>query len=644
MKSFVIFLFCFSLISVAYGQIDSRKYFTENPFKDFSIKKYGIVVKIDPRIELLQTLMLLAGNPHINNENLAYKMAVLDKFEGLKNHSSINTFRDILRKKFNSLDAPIFFFMRLTEYFELRTDIDNSTYQEDKEIQALLELIKNLAIEMDFVSFFNQNKLLYQTTLSTFEYNLIDFDEKSRMLNYYKLTDNTAYDFQIVLNLLGKGNFGPGLQTTNSQELYAIISPNASIGNLPAFDLNEVHYLVWHEFSHSFVNPLIDKYYDEFHKSGHLFLPIKGSMEAQAYTDWKVTLKEHLVRAVTCRLAAQKYGNDFAEWNYTIPEIGKKYIYLPIMLDELKAFENNTNQSFEQTVKLIANKLNNFDTTAISQILAKVEEIRKPNVEDFPKIGEVKKDILLIIPENVALQSKKAMTWPGVEMKKYKEGWYYYQIENTSKANLIFNNNKGLQTEDLLNITGTKFYDWDKKKWVNPDKPFDISQLQKGNSILLFFKAPKNWKEKPNIYVWEDDAQNSFADFIQRYKSYFQNAQIVTDKDALTMDLTVHDLVVFGNFQNNSFLRTHYANLPVKFTQKGFVADRSYEADDLVLITAWLHPTNPERKSELYISHDLENIANIDWVQRGGTHYHITRRLITLKYGNYTRRMKIWRF
>ena len=646
MKSLTFLLFGFCFASSLFGQNVQTNYFAENSFKQFSVKKYDIEVKIDPRIEFLQTLMLLAGNPHTNSENAAYKLAILDKYKSFKNHSSVAAFREVLTRKFNSLDAPTFFFVRLTEQFELRKDIDNSLYESDNEIQVFLEKIRNLAIKMDYVSFFNGNANFYQTTLAVFEYNLTDFDEKNRMLNYYKQSDLSAYHFKIVLNLLGKGNFGPGLQTQKRQELYAIISPSASAGNLPAFDLNEVHYLVWHEFSHSFVNPLIDQHFEQYQQSEKLFLPIQKSMEAQAYTDWRVTLKEHLVRAVTCRLAAQKYGDEFAEWNYTLTEIGKKYIYLPLMLDELFAYERNPKQSFEETVKLIANRLSSFEIAETTKLLAQVEEIRKPDAEAIPKIGEVQKDVLLIIPEHITSQIGQAMSWPGVEMKDYnnQDGWYYFLVENTRKINIIFNDKAGLQSDDLLNITGTKFYDWDKKSWVVPDKNLDVSRLEKENSVLIFFKPPKKWKNKPNIYVWKEAAQNSFANFIQRYKNYYPNAKIISAKEALEMDLQKHDLVVFGNYQNNQFLKSNFANLPVKFTEKGFVADHTYEADDLVLITAWLHPTNSERKCELYISNHLENLVNMDWVPRGGTNYHITRGLITIKSGNYTRRMKIWRF
>ncbi len=424
MKFLTFILLNICLISNLLGQPEKTKnYFANHTFKEFSTQKFGIEVTIDPRIEFLQTLMLLAGNPHTNMEAVAYKIKVLDQYDNFKKHPAIAVFRELLIKKFNSLDAPIFFFVRLNNQFELRKDIDNKAYEADEEIRRLLESVGNLAAEMDYATFFNENASLFEASLSTFAYNLSDFDEKNRMLGYYRNPAKTAYSFRIVLNLLGKGNFGPGLKANQTEELYAIISPGGSLGNLPAFDLNEVHYLVWHEFSHSFVNPLIDKHFDSFQQSEKLHSLIEASMSAQGYADWRVTLKEHLVRAVTCRLAEQKYGKDFAEWNYTMPEIGKMYIYITPMLDILKEYENNVSQTFEEAVILIAQKLNTIEPSETKKLLSEVAEIRKPDVSDIPKIGEAQQDVLFIVPKQVLKETKQTVVRPGGPRQISEDGW-----------------------------------------------------------------------------------------------------------------------------------------------------------------------------------------------------------------------------
>lgn len=642
--SILLFLVTFGLSLNLMCQSVAKQYFERHTFCQIVSEKFDIELSVDPRIEFLQTLMLLAGNPHTNNENAAYKMAILDEYGHFKSHPAMVTFRDLVRKKFNSMDAPIFFFVRLNQGFELRNDVDNTAYKNDTDIDLLLESVRSLAAEMDYIAFFNKQLPLYTATLSTFEYNLLDFDEKTRMLRYYKQDNASDYKFKIVLNLLGKGNFGPGLQVGPVKELYAIISPGTSAGNLSVFDLNEVHYLVWHEFSHSFVNPLVDLHYDEFQKSEHLFHTIAQSMQAQAYQDWRVTLKEHLVRAVTCRLAEIKYGEEYADLNYTSTEIGKKYIYLPLVIEELVKYEKKEEQSFGETVLNIAKRLQKWEALTTDEVLAQVERIRRPDVDDLPVIGEVNKNVLIIVPAEILAQAKPGMTWPGQAMKKWKDDWYYMHLGSLLKTHLIFNDQSGIQTGDLLDISGTQFYDGEKNSWIDPPADLNYEDLATIEGVLVFFKMPKTWQHPPFVYAWQDTVVSPFNDFIKRYLSYFQGGQLVSDQQALTMDVNDHDLIIFGNFQNNAFLKKNYSEIPVKFTKNGMIADKHYEADDLVLITAWLHPTDKERKSELYISNKMENLVNMDWVERGGTHYHITRGVISIKAGNYARRMKIWRF
>lgn len=547
MKVAAFFFLNICLVCSVSGQNqDPEAYFLTHAFADFKAKNLDVEIRIDPRIEFLQTLMLLAGNPHVSSESVDYKLKILDRYADFRTHPAILAFREQALKIWNSVDAPVFFIIRLTPAFELRKDMDNSALESDPAIRALINTIRLAATEMDYVAFFNGNKDFYAATISNFRYQVRDFDEKKRMLDYYRMYEASDYAFCITLNLLGKGNFGPGITAGKIQELYAIISPDHTVGSLPSFDLNEIHYLVWHELSHSFVNPLIDQYYDQFRKTEHLYNPIQASMSAQGYADWRVTLKEHLVRAVTCRLAEIKFGRDFAEWNYTVTETGKKFIYTGIIIETLKEYEKRKEWPFEEVVGRITQKFTEITPAAVDRLLAEVEQIRKPDVENLPAIGEAHKNLLIILPEN---------PYPG--------------------------------------------------------------------------KAP---------------GADKFSGFIQRYKTRFENAEIISDAEAETANLAGRDLAVFGNFENNRFLKKYFSDLPVLFTKNGFIGDRAYTGDDLTLISAWLHPTDRERVAELYITGSLENLVNIDWVQRGGTHYHIARGLITLKKGNYSRRMKIWRF
>lgn len=60
--------------------------------------------------------------------------------------------------------------------------------------------------------------------------------------------------------------------------------------------------------------------------------------------------------------------------------------------------------------------------------------------------------------------STAAVTWPGVAMSVYGNGWYQYTFTGVTSINLIFNNGSGgvgtNQTPDITNISGELWYDW----------------------------------------------------------------------------------------------------------------------------------------------------------------------------------------
>jgi hypothetical protein len=77
--------------------------------------------------------------------------------------------------------------------------------------------------------------------------------------------------------------------------------------------------IVWHEFSHSFVNPITEQYKDEVNKYSKLYLPIIGNdvSGSQLYFYWEYYVDENIVRAVVDKfdedLIEQESGKDVAE-------------------------------------------------------------------------------------------------------------------------------------------------------------------------------------------------------------------------------------------------------------------------------------------------------------------------------------------
>ena len=394
---------------IAHSNASSRKI----PFQIFRTQTKGISFSIDPRIELLQTVMLLAGNPQINPVDLDYKLAIARRFAAYRQHPLFGFIKKYgpEGKLFTSIDAPIWYTMHLTPDLEWRRDVGNS-FRKEPLLDSLRILLRAFAKESHYADFFNSNAAFYRLSLSNLQFNLADQDEKARLLAYYGVRDGKQIQFNVILNFLGAGNFGPRLESPAGREFYAVISPNGSYDRIATFDHNELYGLIWHEFGHSFANPLVEENLAQFEALSALWEPIKASMESQAYGEWKAVVWEHLVNAVTCRLAASKYGEDYAEVNFVRPLLGKRWIYAVPLLAALKEYEANrasypTLRSF--TARILA-AFGHIQPRDIEQWQEKTAQIRQPEVTALPLLGDIygKENVLFILSTGEADQAGDA--------------------------------------------------------------------------------------------------------------------------------------------------------------------------------------------------------------------------------------------
>ena len=290
--------------------------------------------------------------------------------------------------------------LHLTPEMEWRKNLKNP-YSNQPLMDSLRILLKSFAVESHYHEFFNSNSDLYQLTLANMRLNLGDLDEKRRLLSYYGSAYQNQTDFNVILNFLGFGNFGPRLENSRGKEFYAVICANGSNDQIPTFDRNGLYGLLWHEFGHSFANPLIEEHLAEFEKLSPLWEPVKTSMQFQAYYEWKAVLWEHLANAVMCRLAADKFGEDYADLNYVRPLLGKRWIYLNVLLAALKNYEENrtTFPTLQSFMPKIVEAFQNIQPSDIEKWQEKTMQIRKPDVTVLPNLGDIyrKKNVLFIL-------------------------------------------------------------------------------------------------------------------------------------------------------------------------------------------------------------------------------------------------------
>jgi hypothetical protein len=371
-------------------------------FSECSKMVNGVNFSVDPRIELFHTIEVISGMPLVNYIDLDYKQKIATRFEKFSGHPLFEFIRrrPIYGKIFPSIDAPISFLLHLNNDLEWRKDIGLQEVRTGT-LDSLRMLMKDFAQAADYKTFFNSNQDLYQISLSTMVYNLKDFDEKNRLLRYCGDGRQQNISFNVILNFLGWGNFGPRFFKQNGAEMYAVIAPEKSAIRVPTFNLSTLYRLVWHEFAHSFANPAVEKMQNRFDELEYLWEPVKEPMKAQAYHTWQSVLKEHLTEAIACRLAAEKFGEGAAEINFVRTEKSKQWIYLETIINALKDYESHRKEypSLESFMPRIFDALKSIKPDQIERWQAEVQTMGNPDVTVIPNVSAIynSKNILIIL-------------------------------------------------------------------------------------------------------------------------------------------------------------------------------------------------------------------------------------------------------
>lgn len=377
----------------------------KDKYKECKIVLNGVNFSIDPRIELFHTVEVIQGVPLVNFIELDYKQKIAVYFQPFKTHPLFGFLarNEMYGKLFTAIDAPILMMLHLTCDLEWRKDVEVPEAKHSA-LDSLRVLMKDFAEKSNYAGFFNSNVDLYNVSLTTLTYNLPGFDEKSRLMNYCGNQNTKGYEFNVILNFLGWGNFGPRIFKKDGAQLYAVIAPEKTAIRVPTFDVGALYRLLWHEFAHSFANPAEEKVATEFDKFEYLWEPVKESMKAQAYQSWQSVVKEHLTEAIACRMAALKFGEDAAELNYVKPQKGKRWIYLNPLLKALKYYEVNRQiySTLDSFMPKIIEAFKNIKQSDIDRWVAETEALRKPDVKAIPTVGAIydTKNILIIVSSN----------------------------------------------------------------------------------------------------------------------------------------------------------------------------------------------------------------------------------------------------
>ncbi|MCJ7459755.1 MAG: DUF4932 domain-containing protein [candidate division Zixibacteria bacterium] len=327
-------------------------------------------ITVDPRIELLAVVQFLSGYGErtglITRYDFPYKADVSEYFSACKNHPAVKLFEEMSVSGF-SFDAPPDAMLHLSDPPELTLQVPYTRNLKrraggQERLEKFIQELRDFAQKTNFTSFFEAHKGTYSKLVSDTYGKMQGVDFIATLENYYGMKQ-LRYNI-ILAPLFHPGGFGPRIDreggsnpifnfikslqylifnqwSGKSYEIYNICGPTGVENGIPSFGTQEgFRQLAWHEFGHSFVNPLSESLKNRIKISEYssLFMPIREKMEKEGYSNWETCVNEHIVRAITARLTFIHFGKQAGE-DELRDQKSRGFVYIDPLCKKLEEYE-----------------------------------------------------------------------------------------------------------------------------------------------------------------------------------------------------------------------------------------------------------------------------------------------------------------
>jgi len=305
-----------------------------------------VLVTVDPRVELMSLIFRLAGNREYGTCAIpSYNNDVNEHFGPFKDHPAVKLAAELRKTRGVSYDAVMKMAVHMTDTVTFGERIPFSPQPASlderwpaKDAREFLSLARKFAEETKFNEFYEKHQPLYRLA----ERRMQEVLDKNTRLDWFEgfFGPRKDADFHVILGMLNAGgSYGARLTSGGREDLYCVLGVwKVDKQGEPVFTAGLASTVV-HEFTHSYTNPLVDKFARELEASGKKLYPlVADQMEQQAYGNWKTMMYESLNRA--CGLRYQlATGGDGALKSTADYEISRGFYWVPGLADVLARYE-----------------------------------------------------------------------------------------------------------------------------------------------------------------------------------------------------------------------------------------------------------------------------------------------------------------
>ena len=311
-----------------------------------------ISVGVLPQVELISIVQTISKYPQVfgflmAKDSSSYKNDVINHFGSYNIHPAVLMFdRLSLQPRMLNFNAPSFIMLYTDEYLNLRSDIISDDFVINRaggidSLRLFLSLLRDFANKSSFNEFYQEHKPYYNALIENTLTNLGSVNYILELESFYGQSQK-SYNI-ILVSLYNYVGFGNSLLCLDGKrEIYNIIGPFSIVGKVPFFgDKEYLKYMIRHEFSHPFVNPLTEKNWNYIKDYSPNYDLIPEVARTKVCGEWQECINEFIIRAITTQIAYNEA--DDTGLKYYGREKSTGVSYLDVLLDRIKTYQSERN-------------------------------------------------------------------------------------------------------------------------------------------------------------------------------------------------------------------------------------------------------------------------------------------------------------
>jgi len=302
----------------------------------------GFQIRVDPRVELLAVIQSLTKWPDVGaftRLEFDYYEEIKDYFKPYKKHPAVKWFDDNLIKGWN-YDAPPRAMLHLTNPPDMKIAVPFTEYLTGRgngaeNLNKMVELMNRFVEESGFMKFWQDNQPFYTEFIERIK-RQIPFEKYTHLMEDFYGEKKGDFVF-LPVPLFHGGGYGGQLETEKGKIAHYFGGPHEVKDGFPVYSVPHLRTLVFHEFGHSFVNPVVYDNGEELDKYKEFYEVMRKTMQSMAYGDWLTVCHEHLVRTGEPFLLRAAGFPEESEENYK-NNLSRGFKILPFFTEKMEEY------------------------------------------------------------------------------------------------------------------------------------------------------------------------------------------------------------------------------------------------------------------------------------------------------------------